>query len=401
MKFNKIMGLMLTLLIGMSNIAVARGGGGGFGGRGGGGGFGGGGGHAMSVGRGSGGFSGGGGFASRGSFSSGASMGRSSGFSNVHSASVGYRGPATSHMGTATSSFGGTRFAGKPVSGVGTGRIGTTAGRQISPGRTGMAGTRHVSPGRGPQTGTGKTGLAGKQTGLAGKQAGLGKGAAGRQPGAGKAATGQGKLNQANKASGLNKGNINKGTLGKAQQAAKGKFANNPKLAGINKHNAKNLVNNKGWNFWHNGFLGWNPLWWGAGFGLLGFAWNWGWNWWWGNGVWWWGGYPWYWWHDYDPVYFADVVYPQYVAQYEGVSGDEVAYYWDITNATDSAITVNAEHGETGIAIESGDTKRVFHDPGYNKFTADTSAGAIQYDTPDKEVTVDAAPAAEEIAIAK
>ncbi len=408
MKFNKIIALMLTLALGVSGIAVGRGGGGGRGGGFGGGRGGGFGGGGRSFGGGGGSFARSGGFSGGRGFSGG-SFSRSSGFSNVGGRSVGYRGSSFSNVGTGrainSSQFGATRFASRPVSGMsGAGRYGTTrgswnkmgqsgtAGRSAgdratrSPGRTGTTAGRQVSPGR---------------TGTTGNQANLGKGGAGtRQPGA--ARSGEGRFNQANKASGLNRGNANRSNLSRGQKAAQNKFAQNKNLNKFNnKQFSKNYINKHGWNHWHGGAWGWNPLWWGVGLGLLPFAWNWGWNWWWGDGIWWWGGRPWYWWNDYDPVYFQDVVYPQYVASYQDVSGDQVANYWDITNATGSAITVDAERGETGIAIESGDTKRVFHDPGYNKFTAQTEAGSAQYDTPNKEVTVDAAPVAEGIAIAK
>jgi hypothetical protein len=244
--------------------------------------------------------------------------------------------------------------------------MGRTAQRQVVTGRQAVTGKQAFA---------GKA--VGKQAGLAGKQTGIGKG--------------QQSFNKASKMSGLSKGNINKGNLGKAQSAAKNKFANNPKLAGMNKQNAKNLLGKHNWHHFHNGIFGWNPLWWGLGFGLLPFAWLWGWNWWWGNGIWWWAGYPWWWWYDYDPDYFEDVVYPQYVAQYEGVSGDDIANYWDITNATNNRITVNAKRGESNVQIESGATKRVFHDPGVNSFSADTDTGTINFDNPEKEVTVETA----------
>ena len=60
-----------------------------------------------------------------------------------------------------------------------------------------------------------------------------------------------------------------------------------------------------------------------------------------------------------------------------------------LPTATNNSITVDADQGDTGIQIEAGATKRVFHAPGDNKFTADTNVGVLNFDTPDKEVSVE------------
>jgi hypothetical protein len=158
------------------------------------------------------------------------------------------------------------------------------------------------------------------------------------------------------------------------------------------------MVNKHSWNHWHHGPSGWNAAWWGlGGLGLgLGLwplgAWGWGWNWAWNNGVWWWGGAPWWWWNTYNPTYFAQTVYPAYVANYQDVSGDQIPNYWDIENQTTNQITVNAKSGDQNVIIQVGETKRVFHTPGNNQFTVITSTGATEHNKPDTKVVIQNSP---------
>ena len=463
MKFNKIVGLVLILLMSISGIADAmrgggrgggsgRGGGGGFGGGRGGGSFGGGGG---GFARSSGGFGGGARSVSSGGFGRGSSLSNvgasrslsgqsfSRGGTGYRAVDSGFRSPAigSTRIGNYGKSSGSWQKMGQsstvtgrgvadrgnwgrmsPGATTGTrvgdraalaGRTGTLTGKQAELGK-GLVGRQPglgrdlagKQAGLGKQTDLGKAGLAGRQpglgrdlagrqAGLTGRQTGLGKDGAGRQAGLGRG--GKGSLDRANKAAGLHKGNINKGNLAKAQHAAKNKFAHNPQLNKFhNKHFAKQFYHKHNWNHWHSGAWGWNPLWWGVGLGFLPFAWNWGWNWWWGNGTWWWGGRPWYWWSDYEPEYFQTVVYPQYKAYYEDVSGEQVPNYWDITNATGDSIIVSAAEGDQSD-IAAGETKRVFHLPGDNNFTVQTSTGVKEYTTNKTKVVIKADAEAEMI----
>lgn len=340
----KIMRILLAAFVCISGLAIARGGGGGGGG---------------------GGFHGGGGGFGGGHFGGESFGGRS--FGGYHGGYAGYHG-------------GYARTAG--YSNVGRGGYARGAGySRAGYSRTGQR-TTVMAPGK-----SAGTGHMGQHAGM-GQRGPAGKGAAGR--GATSHTQHQTKMANANKTSGLNKQNVNnRQSLQQHQQAAKNKIGKNSKLAGMNRNNARNMVNGRGWGYWHNGFWGWNPLWWGLGFGLLWplGAWGWGWNWAWLNGVWWWAGYPWWWWQDYDPDYFETVVYPQYVADYQDVSGDQVKNYWDITNDTDEAITVKAAQGDTAT-IEAGKTKRVFHSPSNNKFTAQTAEGVKSYNVNTPEVTI-------------
>lgn len=351
----KIIMILLTLLMGFNGVMLARGGGGGHGG----GGFGGG--HGF----GGGGFHGGG-FGGRGfgggHYFGGGNIGRSSSFAGHN--------------------FGRSSY-------VGTGYTGGSYGRSAYAGRT--TGYSHANAAHG----TGYNRASTVHVSNAGHTAHVGQaGKAGQHTAA---HAGQNHFNQANKSAGLNRQNVsNKQHLAQSQASAKQRIGQNSKLSGMNRQSARNAVGRHGWNHWHRGPNGWNNGWWGLGWGLwpLG-IWGWGWNWAWMNGIWWWGGFPWWWWNDYDPAYFEEVVYPAYVANYQDVSGDQSPNYWDITNQTDDAVTVNAQSGDKNAIIQVGQTKRVFHTPGDNQFTIITANGnETQQTQTNTKVTIKNAPEA-------